>query len=286
MPEAIPGERAGGAGRFYRQLAHEALDAAGERQRPRRRGNGFAWLGIWPIDAGRPTSPGHQAGRSLQSTGGTPGVSEGEIRFGRVLAGELSIGGAPYTAYWFQSPDGKTGSSMRPGQPPPGLLRAPLQVPAHLLAFEQRSAASDPRHGTAPRGAPTMPRILGTRSWPRAMARSPRPGGPVDTVIWSSRWHANGITTRHRSPAGVCPRPSAGDRVVQGQVIGYVGSTARHGPHLHDDFRVAGVSRDPGRVDLGSVSRRTAPFADFERERARLDSLLHPPASTLVAVAD
>jgi murein DD-endopeptidase MepM/ murein hydrolase activator NlpD len=61
---------------------------------------------------------------------------------------------------------------------------------------------------------------------------------------------------------------SKGDRVAQGQVIGYVGQTGlATGPHLHYEFLVNGVHRNPLTVK--------APFADplVAKERKRFDSV-------------
>jgi murein DD-endopeptidase MepM/ murein hydrolase activator NlpD len=42
-----------------------------------------------------------------------------------------------------------------------------------------------------------------------------------------------------------------GQHVAQGEVIGYVGMTGlASGPHLHYEFKVAGLQRDPLRVTL------------------------------------
>ena len=47
----------------------------------------------------------------------------------------------------------------------------------------------------------------------------------------------------------------SGGRVTQGQIIGYVGSTGlASGPHLHYEFRVNGVHRNPLTVKLPSTS--------------------------------
>ena len=46
-----------------------------------------------------------------------------------------------------------------------------------------------------------------------------------------------------------------GDRVKQGDVIGYIGSTGlATGPHLHYEFRINGVHQDPLKMDFPSAS--------------------------------
>ncbi len=56
--------------------------------------------------------------------------------------------------------------------------------------------------------------------------------------------HGNGIQTRfgHMSRIAVAP----GQRIKQGEIVGYVGSTGRStGPHLHYEVRIAGTPVNP-----------------------------------------
>jgi murein DD-endopeptidase MepM/ murein hydrolase activator NlpD len=63
--------------------------------------------------------------------------------------------------------------------------------------------------------------------------------------------HGGGITTLYGHLSRFARGIRAGTRVKQGEVIGYVGHTGwATGPHLHYEFRIAGVYQDPLRVAL------------------------------------
>jgi murein DD-endopeptidase MepM/ murein hydrolase activator NlpD len=80
-----------------------------------------------------------------------------------------------------------------------------------------------------------------------------------------------------------------GARVKQGQIVGYVGQSGlATGPHLHYEFRVNGVHRNPLRVKLPkSEPLPESQLAEFRRQSqpllARLDEL---DGTTLLAEAD
>lgn len=81
--------------------------------------------------------------------------------------------------------------------------------------------------------------------------------------------HGNGINTlyAHMSRFGAY---RTGERVRQGTVIGYIGmSGMATGPHLHYEFRVNGVHRDPLRVTLPKPKPLTGhALAEFHRATA------------------
>ncbi len=68
--------------------------------------------------------------------------------------------------------------------------------------------------------------------------------------------HGSKLETRyaHMSRMAV----SAGERVVKGQIIGYVGSTGNStGPHLHYEVRIAGAPVDPSPYMTGAMDQET-----------------------------
>lgn len=63
--------------------------------------------------------------------------------------------------------------------------------------------------------------------------------------------HGGGVVTLYAHLSGFAPAVRAGARVRQGEPIGYVGATGwATGPHLHYEFKLAGVHQDPMRVAL------------------------------------
>src|SRR5690606_21066325 len=100
-------------------------------------------------------------------------------------------------------------------------------------------------------------------------------GGYGNVVILE---HGGNITTvyAHLSRFG---QHKVGSRVKQGDVIGYVGSSGlATGPHLHYEYRVNGVHRNPRTVPLPPADPvPESALADFTSKTAslweRLDSI-------------
>jgi murein DD-endopeptidase MepM/ murein hydrolase activator NlpD len=261
------------------QVSDDQLDAA-QRQR-------LAWdladIYAWQVDFTRDI----QSGDRFRVVFDRLISEDGEIRFGRVLASDLTMSGKGLTAFRFESGGRSTfydedGKSLRRA-----FLRAPVQfrrisstfarARRHpVLGITRRHQGTD--YAAAP-GTPVMAAGDGV------VLRAGRAGGYGNLVELR---HRNGITTRYGHLRGFARGIRAGVRVSQGQTIGYVGSTGlASGPHLHYEFRVNGVAKDSRRVELGNGA--PVPQAEreaFERERDRLRALLDgPPTGAIASVA-
>jgi murein DD-endopeptidase MepM/ murein hydrolase activator NlpD len=79
--------------------------------------------------------------------------------------------------------------------------------------------------------------------------------------------HGKGVSTlyAHMSRFGKSAR--SGRSVKQGDIIGYVGSTgASTGPHLHYEYRVKGVHKNPATIPLPRTEIPSQYLAEFRSE--------------------
>jgi murein DD-endopeptidase MepM/ murein hydrolase activator NlpD len=79
-----------------------------------------------------------------------------------------------------------------------------------------------------------------------------------------------------------------GQRVAQGEIIGYVGMTGwATGPHLHYEFKIDGQQRDPLRVALPNAAPiSAAQKAAFEETTRKLTAPLNLLSDTRLAKLD
>ncbi|WP_454739216.1 M23 family metallopeptidase [Cupriavidus necator] len=172
------------------------------------------------------------------------------VRNGRVVAVELINRTQPYQALWYPTDGSNTGayynfdgrSMARP------FLRSPVEFSRMSSGFGWRNHPLHRRwvqHKGIDFAAPTGARVLATGD------------GTVDFVGQQSGYgnivilrHDGGYSTyyAHLSQnAGIQP----GQRVMQGQLIGYVGQTGwATGPHLHYELRFHDVPQNPLSVML------------------------------------
>jgi murein DD-endopeptidase MepM/ murein hydrolase activator NlpD len=93
--------------------------------------------------------------------------------------------------------------------------------------------------------------------------------------------HLNGYLTAYSHLSGFARGVQPGAKVRQGQVIGYVGNTGLStGPHLHYEVLINGNFVDPMRIKLPRGRELEGRIlTEFERERARIDSILERGAA-------
>ena len=169
---------------------------------------------------------------------------EGELlRTGPVLAATFTTGGKLHTGFRFER-DGKSEYFTGDGRPlKKSFIRMPIPYARLTSNFGTR------KHP-----------VLGRTRMHKGVDYAARTGTPImaagDARVVSAGWqggygnavvldHGRGYTTLygHMSRIGKI-RP--GQRIAQGTVIGYVGTTGMStGPHLHYEFRVNGVHRNP-----------------------------------------
>lgn len=205
---------------------------------------------------------------------------EGDTRFGRVLAGEMDVSGKVISAFHYGTGKG-SGFYDAAGN---ALKRAFLAAPVEfryissglsrarmhpVLGYARKHEGID---YSAARGTPVRAASEGV------VARAGRAGGYGNLVEIR---HRNGIVTRYAHLNSINTGIRAGARVSQGDFIGRVGSTGLStAPHLHYEFRVNGVARDPRSVkmEVGAPLPK-AQLTAFLDSRDQLRALLGPSSA-------
>lgn len=172
--------------------------------------------------------------------------SGGQVRPGRVLAAEFVNNGMPYRAIYFESAPGE-GDYYTPGgkNMRKAFLRSPLEFSRISSGFTMARFHPVLQNWRAHTGvdfaAPTGTRVLATANGVVSFAGVK--GGYGKAIELK---HQGEYSTLYAHLSGFAASIRNGAHVSQGDVIGYVGATGlATGPHLHYEFKIAGVFRDP-----------------------------------------
>lgn len=168
------------------------------------------------------------------------------VRSGRVLAAEFRNAGKTYQAIWFGARDGDAklggyydlqGKALRKA-----FLKSPLPFSRVTSGFAMRVhpiSGKWKQHKGIDFAAPTGTPIRATGDGVIEFAGNA--GGYGNMVVVR---HGPVYSTAYAHMSRIATRRGA--RVAQGELIGYVGSTGwSTGPHLHYEFRVNNVARNP-----------------------------------------
>lgn len=174
-----------------------------------------------------------------------------KLRAGDILAAEFVNQGQSLRAVRYTDPQGNAGYYAAGGQ---SLRKAFLRTPLDVFRVSSNFSRG--------RFHPVLNRIrahLGTDYAAATGTPIKATGDGRITFIGNKGGYGRAIVVKHGSSYETLyahmsrfrPGLGHGSRVQQGQVIGYVGSSGlATGPHLHYEFRVNGVHRDPRKVVL------------------------------------
>jgi len=194
----------------------------------------------------------------------------------QLLFVSATFSGTTRKFYRYQAPDGTVDYFNEDGKSakqfllrnpvPNGVFRSPFGMRRHpILGYSRMHTGVD---WAAPRGTP----IIASGN------------GVVEKAGWTNGYgnqtlirHANGYVSSYSHQNAIARGVSAGSRVRQGQVIGYVGSTGLStGPHLHYELIVNGTKVDPLRIRLpDNKALKGKELEAFRLERDRIDTLLN-----------
>lgn len=203
-----------------------------------------------------------------------------KVKNGRILAAEFVNQGRKLRAVYYEGKDGVEGYFSDKGD---AMRKAFLRTPVNFTRITSRFslARAHPILNTirahkgvdyaAPVGTPIRATADGKIAF---VGQQP---GYGNVVVMQ---HGDTYSTLYGHMSRFARDVTTSKHVRQGQTIGYVGQSGlATGPHLHYEFRINGIHRDPLTVKLpNSIPLDKRYFADFERKSApmfeRLSSLV------------
>jgi len=194
-----------------------------------------------------------------------------KIRNGRILSAEFINNGKTYRAAYYTDPTGESdyyapdGKSMRKA-----FLRSPVDFRRISSRFSNKRwhpVLSKWRSHkgvdyAAKRGTPVR------ASGDGKIIFAGRKGGYGRLVVIR---HGGRYTTAYGHLNGYARGTRSGKKVKQGQIIWYVGSSGlATGPHLHYEFRVNGVHRNPLTVKLPEAKPVNSAYLSHFKEKTQV----------------
>lgn len=172
--------------------------------------------------------------------------NDGEpVMTGRILAAEFTNDGQTYRAVYFQQPNGKgeyytpDGKSLKKA-----FLRSPIEFSRISSGFSMRYhpiLKQWRQHKGVDYAAPTGTKIKAVAD--AVVAFAGQENGYGNFILLQ---HSGNYSTAYGHLSAFASGLHKGEKIHQGDVIGYVGSTGwATGPHLHFEFRIAGVAVNP-----------------------------------------
>jgi murein DD-endopeptidase MepM/ murein hydrolase activator NlpD len=209
------------------------------------------------------------------------------VRAGRVLAGEFVNAGTIYQSVWFDEPGSKQGGgyyTFDGKSLKKAFLKSPLEFSRVSSGFSMRVhpiSGHWKQHQGVDFAAPIGTPIRASGDGVVDFVGSQNGYGNVVVIR-----HWNDYSTAYAHMSRFANGLKKGEKVSQGEVIGYVGMTGwSTGPHLHYEFRVNNKPRDPMAVDIpnaqplaGTELQRFHSVANEMRHRF---ALLNPPADNI-----
>jgi len=197
------------------------------------------------------------------------------VRAGRILAGEFTNKGTTYQSVWFEDPTTKSGGgyySFDGKSLKKAFLKSPLEFSRISSGFSMRvhpiSGNWKAHKGidfAAATGTPIRAAGDGTVDF------AGQQGGYGNVIVLK---HWNNYTTAYAHMSRFASGMKKGQKVSQGDVIGYVGSTGwSTGAHLHYEFRVGGEAKDPSKLNVQAQAPLTA--AELGRFKTVAGDMIH-----------